>query len=35
MMWYDDPVMVVLIVFLAAGFGYLGYRLAKMILDMF
>ena len=32
-MWYDDPVTFILVVFVAAGFGYLGYRLVKMILD--
>lgn len=35
MVWYQDPVQVVLVTFVAAGMAYLGYRLVKLILDSF
>ncbi len=33
MAWYQDPVQVVLVVFVASGMAYLGYKLVKLILD--
>ena len=32
-MWYQDPLMFVMIMFVASGMVYLGYRLVKTILD--
>jgi len=32
-MWYENPVMVVLVSFVVSGMGYLGYRFAKIILE--
>ncbi len=34
MAWYQDPVQVVLVAFVAAGMAYMGYRLARMIIDL-
>jgi hypothetical protein len=33
--WYENPVELVLVVFIASGMAYLGYRLAKLILNLF
>ncbi len=33
MSWYQDPIQFVLVVFAAAGFGYLGYRFVRQVLD--
>jgi len=33
-MWWEDPVLVIAVVFAASVLGYLGYRFAKYILDL-
>ena len=35
MTWYQDPLQFIIVVFVAGGMAYLGYRLAKEILKWF